>query len=136
MTYRSVSNDRICDIRKYSPDVAHASTISLGPSCTGNDITLTSIETTNKCPHARPSNMINRNTVFFQCSYEPLSVYRQPFVASTSVSLLTRWAIPRAPPPPRTRPIDRPQIRLASLKKSLACGWRRGRISAAPRRYF
>lgn len=44
--------------------------------------------------------------------------------------------MPRAPPPPRTSPIDFPHILLASREKSLACGSRCGRGSEAPPRYF
>lgn len=49
---------------------------------------------------------------------------------------LARWEMPRAPPPPKTTPIDLPQIRLAKREKSFVWGWRCGRGSLGPPRYF
>ena len=48
----------------------------------------------------------------------------------------TRCEIPRAPPPPRTTPIDFPHILLARRAKSLICWGRRGRGSERSLRYL
>ena len=52
------------------------------------------------------------------------------------VKIFTICAIPLAPPPPKTRPIDLPHILLAKREKSFVCGRRGGRRSVVPPRYF
>lgn len=80
--------------------------------------------------------MINRYSIFFHGTNDTLNTLLGQTYCARNICKQTRWAIPRAPPPPRTRPMDLPHIRLANREKSLIWGNRCGRMSAGPRRYF
>ena len=77
---------------------------------------------------------VNRDTILFQGTKDTL--LHVSVGIHDRACMLTKCEIPRAPPPPRTTPIDMPHIRLANRAKSLECAGRCGRGSPDPPRYF
>lgn len=66
------------------------------------------------------ANMINRDAVLIQRTDNALVEKSDGKLIRGGTRALTRCAIPLAPPPPRTSPIDLPQILRASRAKSFA----------------
>ena len=117
-----VCNDGIGYIGKHPPDVAHTAAELLCATCAENNVAIPCIQATNKRPYARAPNVVDRNTSFLECTNQTLYLNISTEIPEAVIMIHTRCDKPRAPPPPRTNPIDLPQSLRANREKSLTIG--------------